>query len=88
VRYTLRATVVDVRDPNQLARHRLQPMAPDLSARLLQAVDELHALERERRSAGVATARWHEVSRRVEAKAREVFRLTETPDTDAPGLRG
>jgi signal transduction histidine kinase len=45
------------------------------SDRLLDAVDELRALERQKRQLDVASKPFHDLAERVEAKAREVFRL-------------
>ncbi|HKG56450.1 MAG TPA: hypothetical protein VKA85_04335 [Candidatus Limnocylindrales bacterium] len=45
------------------------------SDRLLDAVDELRALEREKRQLDVSSKPFHDLAERVEAKAREVFRL-------------
>jgi hypothetical protein len=54
------------------------------SDRLLDAVDELRALEREKRTLDVSSKPFHDLAERVEAKAREVFRLAgqETDDGD------
>jgi signal transduction histidine kinase len=49
----------------------------DDSDRLLQAVDELRALEREKRLQDVSSGPFHDLARQVEEKAREVFRLAE-----------
>ncbi|HEY0444603.1 MAG TPA: hypothetical protein VGC90_10295 [Candidatus Limnocylindrales bacterium] len=45
------------------------------SERLLKAVDELRALEREKRQQQISSQPFHDLAERVEAKAREVFRL-------------
>lgn len=52
------------------------------SERLLRAVDELRALEQEKHRQRVSSQPFHELAERVEAKAREVFRLAgeETED--------
>jgi len=52
------------------------------SDRLLDAVEELRALEREKRQLDVSSKPFHDLAERVEAKAREVFRLAgqETDD--------
>jgi hypothetical protein len=54
------------------------------SDRLLDAVDELRALEREKRTLDVSSKPFHDLAERVEAKAREVFRLAgqESDDGD------
>jgi hypothetical protein len=49
----------------------------DDSDRLLEAVDELRALEREKRLQDVSSRPFHDLARQVEEKAREVFRLAE-----------
>jgi hypothetical protein len=59
---------------------------PDLRAdsnRLLRAVAELRALERERRLQEVSSPPFHALGLRVEEKAREVFRLAEQEEDDA-----
>lgn len=64
-----------------------EPRAPKFlrndSDRLLQAVEELRALERERRLQEASSAPFHELARKVELKAREVFRLAELEEMDA-----
>jgi hypothetical protein len=54
------------------------------SDRLLDAVGELRALEREKRTLDVSSKPFHDLAERVEAKAREVFRLAgqESDDGD------
>jgi hypothetical protein len=52
------------------------------SDRLLQAVEELRALEREKRLQEASSAPFHDLARQVELKAREVFRLAELEETD------
>jgi len=52
------------------------------SDRLLKAVDELRALEREKRLQDVSSAPFHDLAQRVEDKAREVFRLAEQEEED------
>jgi hypothetical protein len=52
------------------------------SDRLLKAVDELRALEREKRLQDVSTEPFQELALRVEEKARQVFRLAEQEDED------
>jgi signal transduction histidine kinase len=53
----------------------------DDSDRLLQAVDELRALEREKRLQDVSSRPFHDLARQVEEKAREVFRLAEQQES-------
>jgi signal transduction histidine kinase len=55
------------------------------SERLLKAVDELRALEREKRRQKLSGRPFRELAERVEAKAREVFRIAgeETDDAKA-----
>ena len=43
--------------------------------RLLRAIEELRALERAKRREPVSSGPFHELQRRVDAKAREVFRI-------------
>jgi len=45
------------------------------SERLLRAVEELRELEREKRRHEIRSRPFYEVARRLEAKAREVFRI-------------
>jgi hypothetical protein len=47
------------------------------SDRLLEAVEELRALERRKRATEISSEPFHELARQVEEKAREVFRLAE-----------
>jgi hypothetical protein len=54
----------------------------DDSDRLLQAVDELRALEREKRLQEISSPPFDELARQVELKAREVFRLAELEEAD------
>lgn len=62
---------------------RAQPDVRADSDRLLKAVDELRALERERRLQEVSSPPFHALARRVEQKAREVFRLAEQEDAES-----
>ena len=55
----------------------------DDSDRLLRAVDELRALEREKRLQEASSRPFHDLARQVEEKAREVFRLAEQQDAAA-----
>ena len=52
------------------------------SDRLLQAVEELRALERKKRATEISSEPFHELARQVEDKAREVFRLAEEQQVD------
>lgn len=61
---------------------RAHPILRDDSDRLLQAVDELRALEREKRLQEVSSPPFHDLARQVEMKAREVFRLAEEEEID------
>lgn len=67
------------------------------SERLLRAVDELRALEREKHRQQVASQPFDELAEQVDAKAREVFRLASEeneggrpadPEDDGPATRG
>jgi signal transduction histidine kinase len=53
------------------------------SERLLRAVDELRALEREKRRQKLSGRPFRELAERVEAKAREVFRIAGEETDDA-----
>jgi signal transduction histidine kinase len=52
------------------------------SERLLRAVDELRAMEREKRGLAISSRTFHELAERVEQKAREVFRLAGEEEDD------
>jgi hypothetical protein len=52
------------------------------SDRLLQAVEELRALEGRKRTLDISTDAFHRMAKRVEDKAREVFRLAEEQQQD------
>jgi hypothetical protein len=56
---------------------RTRPVSGESSDRLLRAVGELRALEREKRLQEAASDDLHELERRVEEKARAVFRLAQ-----------
>lgn len=67
------------------------------SDRLLRAVDELRALEREKHRQQASSQPFHELAERVDAKAREVFRIAgeeneggrpADPEDDGPASRG
>lgn len=59
------------------------------SYRLLRAIEELRALERERRAVDGTSAEFDEIDRRVERKAREVFQIAEAADdADDPSPLG
>ena len=66
-----------MREPPPSARHRLAPLPGPTRDRLLRAVDELRALERERQGRRAVGGSADDVSRLVEAKAREIFRLSQ-----------
>lgn len=51
---------------------------------LLRAVEELRALDVEKRRAPRTGARFHEIARRIEVKAREVFRMAEAGEDPQP----
>ncbi|HVL54347.1 MAG TPA: hypothetical protein VM344_08825 [Vitreimonas sp.] len=48
----------------------------------MRAIDELRALEREKRRAPASSAPFDDVQRRVEMKAREIFRMADDPDDE------
>ncbi|MDQ2964629.1 MAG: hypothetical protein M3R57_02135 [Chloroflexota bacterium] len=52
------------------------------SNRLLRAVDELRALEREKHLQEVSSPPFNDLARQVEEKVREVFRLAEQEEAD------
>lgn len=51
---------------------------------LLRALEELRALDIEKRRAPRAGSRFDEIARRIEVKAREVFRLAEATEDRRP----
>lgn len=61
---------------------RAHPDRPDDSDRLLRAVEELRALEREKRLHETSSAPFLELERRVEEQARAVFRLAQQEHED------
>jgi len=79
-RHDRRATVMVMRQPEPSGRHRLAPLPTHTRDRLLRAVDELRALERERQGRRAADRPIDDVTRLVEAKAREIFRLSHDPE--------
>lgn len=54
----------------------------DDSDSLLRAVEELRALEREKRLQDISSRPFQDLARQVEEKAREVFRLAEQQERD------
>jgi len=55
------------------------PLRARLSAeskRLLDGIDELHALEKRKRQVDISTPAFHDLAGRITAKAREIFRIT------------
>ena len=66
-----------MREPTPSARHRPAPLPAHTRDRLLRAVEELRALERERQGRRAVDGSADDVSRLVEAKAREIFRLSQ-----------
>jgi hypothetical protein len=68
---------------------RARPAPGESSDRLLRAVDELRALEREKRLQEASSASLQELEKRVEEKARAVFRLAQQEGSAASsGRRG
>jgi hypothetical protein len=67
---------------------RARPGPREVSDRLLRAVDELRALEREKRLQEASSATLHELERRVEEKARAVFRLAQQEGDAGSSARG
>jgi signal transduction histidine kinase len=68
-------------DEDEAARAASNALRRD-SERLLKAVDELRAMEREKRRVSISSRTFHELAERVEQKAREVFRLAGQEDED------
>ncbi|MDQ6794180.1 MAG: hypothetical protein M3067_05070 [Chloroflexota bacterium] len=68
-------------DDDQAARAASDALRRD-SERLLKAVDELRAMEREKRRVSISSRTFHELAERVEQKAREVFRLAGQEESD------
>lgn len=68
-------------DDEQAARVASNAVRRD-SERLLRAVDELRAMEREKRRLAISSRTFQELAERVEQKAREVFRLAGQEDDD------
>ena len=68
-------------DDDQAARAASNALRRD-SERLLKAVDELRAMEREKRRVSISSRTFHELAERVEQKAREVFRLAGQEDAE------
>jgi signal transduction histidine kinase len=68
-------------DDDQAARAATNALRRD-SERLLKAVDELRAMEREKRRVSISSRTFHELAERVEQKAREVFRLAGQEDAE------
>ena len=66
-------------------RQRPAQLGRESRDRLLRAVDELRALERERQRRRAASRPLEEVTRRFEAKAREVFRISHELDAGMEG---
>lgn len=73
----LPATLAEMSDHDASLGERAHPDRPDDSDRLLRAVQELRALEREKRLHETESAPFHDLERRVEEQARTVFRLAQ-----------
>jgi hypothetical protein len=56
-----------------------RPADGDYPDRLVRLIEELRALDLERRRQPVTSSAFRELARRMEAKAREVFELAATP---------
>ena len=69
------------KDEDSLERQAKSVLKDD-SDRLLKAVEELRALEREKRSVEISSKPFHDLAKRVEEKARQVFRLAEEQQQD------
>jgi hypothetical protein len=66
---------------------RPRPVSGESSDWLLQAVGELRALEREKRLQEASSDDLHELERRVEEKARAVFRLAQQDSYASSSVR-
>jgi hypothetical protein len=62
------------------SRAQRAPLTSETRDQLLRAIDELRALERERQGMRAAARPTDELTRQVEAKAREVFRVSHEAD--------
>jgi hypothetical protein len=69
-------------EPDAAVDRRARAVLRNDSDRLLQAVEELKALEREKRLVDVSSEPFHDLARQVELKAREVFRLADQQERD------
>jgi signal transduction histidine kinase len=76
-----------VEDDDEAARAANNAMRRD-SERLLKAVDELRAMEREKRRLAISSRTFNELAERVEQKEREVFRLAGQEEADGRMAEG
>lgn len=70
-------TLAGMSDHDASLGERAHPDRQNDSDRLLRAVEELRALEREKRLHETSSAPFQDLERRVEEQAREVFRLAQ-----------
>jgi signal transduction histidine kinase len=70
------------RPPDDSLQRQAKRVLREDSDRLLEAVEELRSLEREKRGLEISSDRFQVVAKRVEDKAREVFRLAEEQQQD------
>jgi hypothetical protein len=69
-----------MRPSETISRAHRAPLSRETRDHLLRAMDELRALERERQGMRAAALPTEDVTRQVEAKAREVFRVSHEAD--------
>jgi hypothetical protein len=62
--------------PTQRDQSRLRARLSDESRILLERIDELHELEKEKRTKPISTAAFHDLADTIKAKARDIFRIT------------
>jgi hypothetical protein len=70
------------RPPDESLQRQAKRVLREDSDRLLEAVEELRSLEREKRGLEVSSDQFQAMAKRVEDKAREVFRLAEEQQQD------
>jgi len=62
-------------------QQRLREQLSAKSRKLLDSIDELHALERQKRDEDISTPRFHQLADTIVRKARAVFRTTAIEET-------
>jgi len=76
-------TLAAMSDHDASLGERAHPERPDDSDELLRAVEELRALEREKRLHETSSAPFQDLERRVDEQARAVFRLAQQENEGA-----